>query len=303
MKDDQFFSEFHAAFEPRFQQVIADLYTNSHDERFSRDLLKTFLDPIIPYVKSGKRIRPFLIAVGADSLDEKVIDAGIAFELLHTYVLIHDDIMDGATMRRNVPAVHVALRDEGLNGEAGAMLVGDFLSAACNEYMAEKVPELMPLFGKMQRFLCVGQFYEMVHWGQKISPEVSKNIARFKSAQYSFMYPLQFGLTLANRDIHALDQYADSAGLAFQLRDDWMDMSDEIESGKDKMLDSQNNVPNLAQLALTDQQGSIPQTKSIVENILAEYRQTGAEVLEITQLSERQKKSLLALLTFSTNIR
>ena len=301
MKNDTFFSDFSSEFEPKFQKEIKNLYENSFDTSFDPSLLTTFLDPVIPYVQTGKRIRPFLIAVGADKLDTKVIDAGIAFELLHTFILIHDDIMDGATMRRDVPTVHEVFNTQGIPGYAAAMLVGDFLFAACNEYMSKNVSELMPLFSKMQRFICVGQFYELVHWGQKIEPEVSKNIARFKSAQYSFMYPLQYGLQLAGKDIHMLDVYADAAGLGFQLRDDWLDLTGEM-SGKDKGLDQKNSVPNLVQNALLSHNGDQDATKQEIQGLLTNHRQKGNHELENIDLSPQQKNSLSTLLTFSTSI-
>lgn len=302
MKNNNFYSQFHSQFEPSFQTVIQKLYTESTDTSFDPDLISTFLDPIIPYVKTGKRIRPFLIAVGADSIDQKVINVGIAFELLHTFILIHDDIMDGATMRRNVPTVHVDFQKQGFNGKAGAMLVGDFLFACCNEYMSEHAPELMPLFGKMQRFLCIGQFYEMVHWGKSVEESISKNIARFKSAHYSFMYPLQFGLQIAGKDIHLLDEYADCAGLAFQLRDDWIDISDEMESGKDKQLDNENSVPNHAQTILQRHNGDRLKSKNDIEALLLDYRKHGEKILSNTQLSQHQASSLSSLLLFCTSI-
>lgn len=302
MINNTFYSQFHSQFEPQFQTVIQQLYTDSSDTSFDPDLISTFLNPIIPYVQTGKRIRPFLIAVGADRIDQKVIDAGIAFELLHTFTLIHDDIMDGATMRRNVPTVHVDFDNQGFNGKAGAMLVGDFLFARCNEYMSEHVPELMPLFSKMQRFLCIGQFYEMVHWGKNIEEAVSQNIARFKSAQYSFMYPLQFGLHIAGRNIHLLDDYADCAGLAFQLRDDWIDISEEMESGKDKQLDSENSVPNQAQFIMQKHNGDKLKSKNDINKLLLGYKKHGLQILENSTLSEQQSNSLSSLLAFSTSI-
>lgn len=302
MQQDQFLSDFFQIFEPQFQQAIRQLPTASHDTSFDADLLSTFLDPIAPYVKTGKRIRPFLIAVGADSLGHKVCDAGIAFELVHTFALVHDDIMDGATLRRNVPTVHVAFNQQGLSGESGALLVGDFLLACANEYMAEHVPELMPVFTKMQRFLCIGQFYEMIHWGKSVQPEVSQNIARFKSAQYSFMYPLQYGLQLAGRDIHLLDGYADAAGLAFQVRDDWLDVSEDSQSGKDNNLDSKNSVPNMVQNLLKQHDNDLKTTKTAVEKQLSDYRKNAIQAIDSISLSDKQKKSLISLLEFSTTI-
>lgn len=289
-------------FEPRFQSVLQKLSHESNDSSFSDNLVAQFLDPIQAYTRGGKRVRPFLIAAGADTLSNDVINAGIAFELLHTFVLVHDDIMDGATLRRNAPTVHVAFENQGIPGKAGAMLVGDFLFASSNEFMSQHVALLMPLFSKMQRFLTVGQFYEMIHWGKRVERSVSENIAIFKSAQYTFEYPLHMGLTLANKDTKMLDIYAKYTGLAFQIRDDWLDIAHDIESGKDKNLDTKNSVANIVQLTLAENNDDINKTKEKIKSLLSEYRQKAEENLNNSPLSDRQKQSLQSLLTFSSTI-
>jgi geranylgeranyl pyrophosphate synthase len=141
-----------------------------------------------------------------------------------------------------------------------------------------------------------------MQWGKEVTPEVSQNIARFKSAQYSFMYPLQYGLQLSGRDIHQLDTYSDAAGLAFQMRDDWLDISEDIGSGKDKNLDDKNSVPNIVQNLLNENDNDIIHTKKIVENHLYEYKTRATASLQQLDLSDRQRSSLLKVLEFSTSI-
>jgi geranylgeranyl pyrophosphate synthase len=302
MKEDLFYREFLQKFEQEFQNTIQNLFSTSQDSNFDHTLIEQFLNPMIPYVKSGKRIRPLLVACGAGNLDVTTLNAGIAFELLHTFALVHDDIMDGATKRREVPTVHTVFENQNIPGESAAMLVGDFLLAAANEHMSSHVPQLMPLFTQMQRFLCIGQFYEMIHWGQKVEQQVSENIALFKSAQYSFQYPLQMGLMLANNDIHSLDTYAHYTGLAFQMRDDWLDFSNE-ESGKDKNLDTKNSVANIVQLTLQKNNGDIQQTKDEIQQQLLEYRTKAEECLESANLEGIYMQTLHNLLLFSSTLR
>ncbi|HRN96815.1 MAG TPA: polyprenyl synthetase family protein, partial [Candidatus Levybacteria bacterium] len=164
------------------------------------------------------------------------------------------------------------------------------------------VPECMPQFTKMQRFLCIGQFYEMIHWGKQTTPEISEKIARFKSAQYSFMYPLQLGLQIAQRDNTILDKYADATGLAFQIRDDWLDVSQDTTSGKDGNLDSKNSVSNIVQNLLKENTNDVPSTKIAVEKLLGTYKSQALASLDQIQLSTAQKNSLLSLLEFSTTL-
>lgn len=301
MKNDLFYKQFITDFEPRFQKAVENIFNNSTDTSFDPSLISTFKEPLNGYLAGGKRIRPFLIAVGANSLDEKVLDAGIAFELIHTFALIHDDIMDGASKRRDVPTVHTFFDQKGYNGQAGAILLGDFVLVAANEYIATTTPSLIPLFTKMQRFLCIGQFYEMIHWGTTVEKEISEKIARFKSAQYSFMYPLQIGLAIAEKDTTQLDTYADATGLAFQVRDDWLDISEDASSGKDAQLDSKNSVPNIVQHLYNDSL-DLSQTKTEVEKLLQNYKQKASQSLQSVTLTETQRNSLIALLEFSTTL-
>ncbi len=301
MKNDTFYKQFLSAFEEKFQAAVHDGFTNSNDLSFNSELLSVFKNPVIPYIADGKRVRPFLIAVGADTTDDTVIDAGIAFEMLHTFILIHDDIMDGATLRRNVPTVHMAFESQNIPGVAAAITAGDFIFALANEYMYGHVPALMPIFTQMQRFLCIGQFYEMYHWGKSVEPQISENIALFKSAQYTFMYPLQFGLQLAGRDIHLLDNYARFAGLGFQMRDDWLDLTGE-ESGKDTELDTKNSVPNIVQNLYAANNQELDKTKNEVEKKLSEYQKNGLGEIQRLKLSSNQATSLTNLLVFSTTI-
>jgi geranylgeranyl pyrophosphate synthase len=301
MKNDIFYQQFIAKFEPKFQKTVSEVFQNSSDTSFDASLIQTFQEPLNGYLTGGKRIRPFLIAVGANSLDEKVIDAGIAFELIHTFALIHDDIMDGASMRRDVPTVHTFFDQKGYNGQAGAILLGDFVLVAANEYVSTTAPELMPIFTKMQRFLCIGQFYEMIHWGKEATPEISEKISRFKSAQYSFMYPLQIGLEIGGKNQNLLDDYADASGLAFQVRDDWLDISEDENSGKDHNLDSMNSVPNIVQ-QIFKKTNNIANTKTEVESLLNSYKEKALHSLNTQDLTESQQASLTALLEFSTTI-
>src|SRR5947199_8652330 len=73
----------------------------------------------------GKRLRPAFchwafVGAGGSAGDPAVVDAGAALELLHTFALVHDDIMDGSSIRRGTETIHVAFEDgHGLDGRRG----------------------------------------------------------------------------------------------------------------------------------------------------------------------------------------
>ncbi|MBR4117398.1 MAG: polyprenyl synthetase family protein, partial [Methanocorpusculum sp.] len=81
----------------------------------------------------GKRLRPAMVMLSADAVrpgaSEDVFEAALALEWLHTYTLVHDDIMDGDSLRRGEPTVHTVF------GEATAILSGDSLHADAFEHI------------------------------------------------------------------------------------------------------------------------------------------------------------------------
>ena len=299
MQLGEFYAEFTQRFEPMFEEAVSMLSQDT--KSIDPSVTSTFFEPLGEYVRGGKRVRPYLIAVGADTIDDKVLGAGVAFEMLHNFILIHDDIMDGASMRRDGDTVHVAFRNVTPHGEFAAMLLGDFLLTYANEYMTKQVPELLPIFFEMQKFLYLGQYFEMLNWKKKGSLELSEKIEYFKSAQYTFEYPLQMGLFLSGRNIHMLDRFAKACGLAFQMRDDFLDVSD-IASGKDKGLDFENGVPNTVQILLDERAGDIEGVREEVKRRLSVYESEAKEELLQTDIPVRQKDSLTRLLKFCVTV-
>src|SRR4051794_19130863 len=108
------------------------------------DTLRTFV------LDGGKRLRPAFchwgfVGAGGDPDDERVVEAGAAFELLQAFALVHDDVMDGSSTRRGRRAVHMAYADrhdvEGLRGEARrfgegvAVLIGDLAHVYADRFM------------------------------------------------------------------------------------------------------------------------------------------------------------------------
>ena len=91
------------------------------------DVLRSFI------ANGGKRIRPAFafwgfVGCGGDPLDPRLVDLGAALEMLHTFALVHDDVMDGSALRRHAPTVHCALQADherhGWLGEASAIRRG-----------------------------------------------------------------------------------------------------------------------------------------------------------------------------------
>jgi geranylgeranyl diphosphate synthase type I len=207
----------------------------------------------------GKRLRPALVhytyrACGGRS-EAAVLPLALATELLHTYLLIHDDIMDHAEVRRGQPAAHVRFRDahraHGWRGDArdfGAsvgILLGDLAHTWAVELFASaltQVPEiggerrraeeLARAFSAMCQEVIGGQYMELLVALRGGTPEQAGadellSVLRLKSGRYTCERPIQLGAILAGAAPErraALSRYGGAIGEAFQLQDDLLGM-------------------------------------------------------------------------------
>ena len=198
--------------------------------------------------RDGKRIRPALLyytyrACGGAS-DDKVMPMAMAVELLHTYLLIHDDIMDHADVRRGEPAAHVMYTDlhhsrgwQGDSehfGESVAILLGDLAQTYSLELYSsvELAPEVAAEFRQQFSSMChevvLGQYLEMTAgYREHLEEDELLRVLRMKSGRYSVERPVQLGYLLARAPEatrQALTVYGLKMGEAFQLQDDLLGM-------------------------------------------------------------------------------
>jgi geranylgeranyl diphosphate synthase type I len=190
-------------------------------------------------VAGGKRLRPAFchwafVGAGGDPDASVVVDVGAALELLHTFALVHDDVMDGSNFRRGQPAVHrrfmanhssAGWRGEDRRfGEGAAILVGDFAFVYADMLFASAPEVARPVFDELRLELCVGQYLDLVGTAAGTNERArADRIERYKSGKYTVERPLHLGAALAGR----LDELAEPLsaiglplGAAFQLRDD-----------------------------------------------------------------------------------
>ncbi|MEY2473194.1 MAG: geranylgeranyl diphosphate synthase, type [Actinomycetota bacterium] len=187
----------------------------------------------------GKRLRPAFcqwafVGAGGDENDPCVIDAGAGLELLHTFALIHDDVMDNSKRRRGNPTVHVQFEDaHGARawrgetrrfGEGAAILIGDLAFVYADQMLRGAPAPAIDVFNELRLEVNVGQFLDLVGTARgDVSVELARTICRYKSGKYTVERPLHLGAALAGRlDELAgpLTAYGDPLGEAFQLRDD-----------------------------------------------------------------------------------
>jgi geranylgeranyl diphosphate synthase type I len=187
----------------------------------------------------GKRLRPAFchwafVGAGGDPDDAVARDVGASLELLHSFALVHDDIMDGSDRRRGGPAVHRAFadrhREAGWRGQAGrfgegaAILVGDFAFVYADVLVSEISPEARAVFDELRIELCVGQFLDLqaTASGERDGGR-ARTIEWYKSGKYTVERPLHLGAALGGRlgELRVpLSAFGLPLGEAFQLRDD-----------------------------------------------------------------------------------
>jgi geranylgeranyl diphosphate synthase type I len=211
------------------------------------------LDSLSRFVLAGgKRLRPAFchwafVGAGGDPALSTVVDAGAAFEMLHAFALVHDDVMDGSATRRGASTVHVEFdslhavsgwRGESRRfGEGVAILIGDLAEVYADRLMSATTPEAFSVWNELKIELNVGQYLDVLgtaRGGTDIA--TARRIARYKSGKYTIERPLHVGAALAGRlgDLEAaLSAYGEPLGEAFQLRDDILGaFGDEALTGK-----------------------------------------------------------------------
>jgi len=187
----------------------------------------------------GKRLRPAFchwafVGAGGDADDPIVVDAGGALELLHTFALIHDDVMDGSDTRRGLDAVHVAFenvhtmaewRGEGRRfGEGVAILVGDLAFVYADVLLTGAPRVAIDVFNELRLEVNIGQYLDLAGTVRgDVTSETARRISWYKSGKYTVERPLHLGAALAGRFeelSESLSAYGLPLGEAFQLRDD-----------------------------------------------------------------------------------
>ncbi|WP_407308332.1 polyprenyl synthetase family protein [Desulfosporosinus sp. SB140] len=191
-------------------------------------------------VGGGKRIRPVLALASAETMGgnpEKILPAAAALELIHTYSLIHDDLpaLDNDDYRRGRLSNHKVF------GEANAILAGDGLLTYAFEFLAD------PTLGQPEQQLRVvrevavaagksgmvgGQVLDLAGEGKQLSLEEIEEIHKGKTGALLTVSARLGGILAGGTEseIEALTDYAQALGLAFQIKDDILDVVGDSET-------------------------------------------------------------------------
>lgn len=199
---------------------------------------KGLYDPV-SYVLSlgGKRIRPVLMLMAYNLYREDVksiLQPATGIEVYHNYTLLHDDLMDRADMRRGKATVHKVWNDN------VAILSGDAMLVLAYQFMAqcasERLKDVMDLFSQTALEICEGQQLDMEFEQRKdVKEDEYIEMIRLKTSVL-LAASLKIGAILggaSKEDADALYDFGVNLGLAFQLKDDLLDVyGDPLRFGK-----------------------------------------------------------------------
>ncbi len=238
----------------------------------------------------GKRIRPVMCLLGNELFADIHPDAYVvarAIELFHNFTLVHDDMMDEASLRRGMPTVHTKYDAN------TALLVGDVMLIRAYEFLQNiqptYLPKILKIFNRTAREVCEGQQLDM-------------DYAKMKSVsleQYIHMITLKTSVLLAasleigaiiggasENNCNLLYEFGKKIGIAFQIQDDYLDAyGDAASFGKEVGGDIKQNkktflllhvmaVANEAQLKALDVLLENNDADK-VEKVLAIYNECG----------------------------
>lgn len=190
---------------------------------------KSLYIPIKYILKAGgKRIRPLITLLSAESVGgnfNNAIDLAVAIEFLHTFTLIHDDIMDRSSKRRGLKTIHEKWDD------STAILAGDFLSGLSYNTILnasnKRIIEILKVFTNAYIVVCEGQNEDMEFSNKKfISMDnylemIKKKTAVLISASAEIGALAGGGATV---EVKALREFGLNLGMAFQIKDDILDI-------------------------------------------------------------------------------
>jgi geranylgeranyl diphosphate synthase type II len=280
----------------------------------------------------GKRIRPVLCLLGNELFSEIHEDAyqlSNAVELFHNFSLVHDDIMDEASLRRGKQTVHVKYDNN------TALLVGDVMLVRAYEYLQKiqsvHLSKILQLFNTTAKEVCEGQQLDMDYSKmEKVDMEQYIHMITLKTSVL-LAASLEMGAVIggaSTSNCKHLYEFGKNIGIAFQVQDDYLDaFGDAALFGKEPGGDIKQNkktfllihaleVANKEQkltlegLLKTNEDNKVEKVLEIfkacgvdtwAESIKAKYLKDAFEHLEAIAVTSERKKPFIELANYLMN--
>ena len=315
-----------------FQELIEKFNQDFDTTHFPAEPASLY-EPSEYFLKiGGKRIRPVLCLLGNELFSELHSDAFLAakaVELFHNFSLVHDDMMDEASLRRGQPTVHTKYDSN------TALLVGDIMVIRAYEYIqsiqSNHLSKILGLFNQTAREVCEGQQLDM-DYAKKATVSMEEYIHMITlKTSVLLAASLQMGAIIGGAGDHNgthLYAFGKKLGIAFQIQDDYLDaFGDAAVFGKEAGGDIKQNkktflliraletanpeqLTALNALLASDAPNKVDQVLAIfkackvdawAEDLKQQYMQEALAHLEAIAVVEARKKPLIDLANYLMN--
>jgi geranylgeranyl diphosphate synthase type II len=315
-----------------FQELIEKFNKDFDTSHFPAQPASLY-EPSAYFLKiGGKRIRPVLCLLGNELFSELHADAFLAakaVELFHNFSLVHDDMMDEASLRRGQPTVHTKYDSN------TALLVGDIMVIRAYEYLqpiqSNHLSKILGLFNQTAREVCEGQQLDM-DYAKRATVSMDEYIHMITlKTSVLLAASLQMGAIIGGAGEHNcghLYEFGKKLGIAFQIQDDYLDaFGDASVFGKDAGGDIKQNkktflliraletanpeqLKTLNALLASDAPDKVDQVLAIfkackvdawAEDLKQKYMQEALAHLEAIAVVEARKKPLIDLANYLMN--
>ena len=315
-----------------FQELI-EKFNQDFDTQHFPSQPATLYEPSEYFLKiGGKRIRPVLCLLGNELFSDLHPDAFLAakaVELFHNFSLVHDDMMDEASLRRGQPTVHTKYDAN------TALLVGDIMVIRAYEYLqpiqSNHLSKILGLFNQTAREVCEGQQLDM-DYAKKATVTIDEYIHMITlKTSVLLAASLEMGAIIGGageNNCKHLYEFGKKLGIAFQIQDDYLDaFGDASLFGKDAGGDIKQNkktflliraletanpaqLKTLNALLASDPADKVDQVLDIfrackvdawAEDLKQKYMQEALEHLEAIAVVSARKKPLIDLANYLMN--
>jgi geranylgeranyl diphosphate synthase type I len=235
-----------------FEAFLARFFTENTERYAYGELFEPLYLDITEFVgRRGKRIRPMLLLAAYRIFggsrpfgDPSLLRAALSLELLHSFILVHDDVIDQSERRRRLPTFHKVVEERlGKIAEAAragtnvAVVVGDIIFAMAvdtlrsTDFPAAQRDAALGYFLRSITDTGAGEIYDILLGTRDIARVPEADIARMytlKTTRYSFEAPLVLGALLAgvgDDQLRELAELIEPVGMAFQIQNDLIEYS------------------------------------------------------------------------------
>ncbi|MEM4090868.1 MAG: polyprenyl synthetase family protein [Thermoplasmatales archaeon] len=245
-------------------------------------------------LRGGKRMRPIFMIMGyllnGDNTKE-VLKASILLELMQSYMLIHDDIIDESDLRRGFPTLQKNFRFNEQINIGLAIIAADLANAYCHEILLKanfpfnNIRNALLEMEKAYEMTGIGQLNDMtLLFTEKVTIDLVTKVHKLKTAEYTVNGSMKIGASLSGyQNMASIEKYAIPLGIAFQIQNDILSLfGDEQTLGKSVKSDVQEG--KITHLIMFSKQNTSKIEQMFIDSVLGKKDLTDEEFEQFKEL-------------------